>query len=87
MTFQIVIFIFGALLFLLGRVGRIILRDLAIGTDKPQIRWFAFIVGIGFMILSFVIDTQQTEEVQATGFLRMLTMLCSWPAGTRYCLK
>ena len=62
MTFQIVIFIFGAILFLVGLVGKIDIREFGIGTHQPRVRWAAFVLGVGFIGISFMIAGSDSKE-------------------------
>lgn len=65
MTFQITIFVFGGILFLLGLVGKLMIKDFNIGTDNFWVRGFAFVIGVAFIILSFIITNVPTKETLA----------------------
>ncbi len=54
MTFQIVTFIFGAILLSVGLFGRVTIRELAVGTGNKGIRGVSVFMGMILIVLAFI---------------------------------
>lgn len=54
MEFQTILFVFGAILFLVGLIGHIKAKEIEVGSTSKVVRGLSFVIGIVFIILSFI---------------------------------
>lgn len=61
MPFQSMLFIFGAILFIVGLIGQIRAKEIEVGTTNKTIRICCFIFGLVSIVLSFTLPSSQNE--------------------------
>jgi hypothetical protein len=62
MSFQTILFIFGAILFLVGLIGHVKAKEIEVGSTSKSVRVTSFILGSVFIVLSLVYPFSEHQE-------------------------
>jgi hypothetical protein len=64
MSLQLAVFVFGAILFLVGLVGHVRAKEIEIGTTSSVVRGFSFVLGLLAIVISFMLPSKTEQNTR-----------------------